>query len=287
MPGEATVPELSPHDKAMVDKVDQMHAANGGAPGAHSHSVNDPGHSHSQAASATRPEGIPEKFWDAEKGEVKVAELAKSYTELEKVKPAATPPASGNPDPAEAAAAAAQAAAAAGGTGDADAFATFATEFAEKGALSEASYKALAEKHNLPKEVVDQYIAGQARVAELEGQAAVSEVHALAGGADQYAAMAKWALANLTEADQEVFDKAVMSTDKATRSMAVESLKARFTAATGSDPKLISGDGAANAGAGAFQSRAEVTAAMRDPRYKADPAYRAEVERRINAMPVF
>jgi hypothetical protein len=29
------------------------------------------------------PEGIPEKFWDADKGEVRLAEMAKSYAELE------------------------------------------------------------------------------------------------------------------------------------------------------------------------------------------------------------
>jgi hypothetical protein len=32
----------------------------------------------------TKPEGIPDKFWDAEAGEIRVAALIKSYTELEK-----------------------------------------------------------------------------------------------------------------------------------------------------------------------------------------------------------
>jgi hypothetical protein len=37
-----------------------------------------------------RPEHIPEKFWDAEKGEVRVEEMAKSYAELERTR--STPP---------------------------------------------------------------------------------------------------------------------------------------------------------------------------------------------------
>jgi len=39
-----------------------------------------------------RPDNIPEKFWDAEKGEVRLDELAKSYAELEKAKSEAPAP---------------------------------------------------------------------------------------------------------------------------------------------------------------------------------------------------
>src|SRR5687768_2714090 len=34
----------------------------------------------------TRPDHIPEKFWDADKGEVRLEAMAKSYAELEKSK---------------------------------------------------------------------------------------------------------------------------------------------------------------------------------------------------------
>jgi hypothetical protein len=36
------------------------------------------------APAAGKPEGVPDKFWDAEKGEVRVDDLIKSYCELEK-----------------------------------------------------------------------------------------------------------------------------------------------------------------------------------------------------------
>jgi hypothetical protein len=55
------------------------------------------------ASKPQKPEGVPEKFWDAEKGEVRVAEMAKSYSELEKSKgkPAAAPAAGAQPTDAE------------------------------------------------------------------------------------------------------------------------------------------------------------------------------------------
>lgn len=37
-----------------------------------------------RAAAAQRPEHVPEKFWDAEKGEIRVDGMAKSYAELER-----------------------------------------------------------------------------------------------------------------------------------------------------------------------------------------------------------
>jgi hypothetical protein len=60
---------------------------------------------------------------------------------------------------------------------------------------------------------------------------------------------------------------------------AVKGLQARYKASVGAaEPKFIQG-GKTNPGG--YQSVAEVVAAMSDRRYKIDPAYRAEVERKI------
>lgn len=275
MAGEAPeTPELSQHDAAMVAKVDAAHAASTPAVPA------------SQApAAAVRPEGIPEKFWDAEKGVVKVEDLAKSYAELERSR--AAPDASkGVPDAVTAAAKAGEDAAKAAGvdTKSLD-FDALAASFAANGALTDADYASL-KAQGITKELADAHIVNAQRVAALESQLAVSEVHALVGGADKYSAMLQWAGVNLTAAEQSAFDTAVVGTPES-RQMAINSLKSRHRAALGSDPKLVTGDGRSAASSAAFQSRAEVTAAMRDPRYKADPAYRADVERRVGAMSVF
>ena len=260
-PGTPPVaPVLSPHDTAMLAKVDAAQA-----------------NLQPQVAPSTpaaRPDNIPEKFWDAATGTTRVDELMKSYAELERARgtvPTApvVPVAPVVPN-----------------VPGVD-FAAMTAEFTQDGKLSDARYAELAAKGH-PKELVDQFIAGQTAqvdVANFRQAAAVTEAHNLAGGAEAFNSMLAWAGANLSPADQDAFDTAVVG-GTASRNQAITALKARFVDAKGVAPKLISGEGAAT-GTGAFQSRAEVTEAMRDPRYRKDPAYRALVERRVGAMEVF
>ena len=62
--------------------------------------------------------------------------------------------------------------------------------------------------------------------------------------------------------------------------LAVEGLRSKYQAAEGSDPALIAGQSAPSSG-GNYSSWAEVTQAMRDPRYKSDPAYRQSVTSKL------
>jgi hypothetical protein len=268
MPGENQTPPLSAHDQAMVAKVDQVDAAAKAQQG-----IQQP-QAPAEAAKPQRPEGVPEKFWDAEKGVVNTDALLKSYTELESAKgkaPAETPK-EGEKTPEEAAKALADAKV------DVQ---SMSTEYAEKGQLSEQSYAKLAEA-GFPKEVVDSYIAGQEALAAQRGQ----EGFKLAGGEDQFKAMATWAVQALPQAEIDAFN-ASMDGSPAQMKQAILGLKAQFEAANGKDPQLVQGNSGGNSPTGAFASRAEVTAAMRDPRYKADPAYRADVERRVGLMDNF
>lgn len=272
-PTEAPVLGQSEHDKAMLAKVDG--AAPAGTP---------PATPAAPAAKPQRPEGVPEKFWDAEKGEVKTADLLKSYSELEKGRsktpaeppkaPAATPPA-GDP-----AAAAAEAAKAAGGDASKVDIPGMFAKFAEQGSLGDDDYKAL-EAAGLPRDLVDGYIAGEQAKATIM----VQEAQAAVGGAEQYDAMLTWAAANLTAGERAAFDQNVVGTPEA-RKLAIEALHGRFTAAVGTNPQLVRANSGAG-GEGGYQSRAEVTADMRDPRYKSDPAFRAKVEQKLAASNVF
>lgn len=155
-------------------------------------------------------------------------------------------------------------------------------EFAETGSLSEASYAAL-ESAGLTKDVVDSYIAGQVALAAQRDAVGYSHV----GGKEAFTAMATWAASALAPADVEVLNRGLSGSD-AEMKAAVLSLKAQYEAANGKAPQLTTGSGAgANEAATPFASRAEVTAAMRDPRYKNDPAYRATVEWRVGLMENF
>jgi hypothetical protein len=162
-------------------------------------------------------------------------------------------------------------------------FAAYEQEFVEKGDLSSESIDKLAEQTNLPREVIERYVAGQKAAAQLTEQQQkmlADEVYGIVGGESAYEQMIQWASKSLDQSAIDAYDKAVQSSDPALVKIAVQGLRAQYEQAVGRIPKLISGRSSAADGGG-FRSRAEMTAAISDPRYKTDSAYRADVERRI------
>jgi hypothetical protein len=146
-------------------------------------------------------------------------------------------------------------------------------EFAANGSLSEDSYVKLAE-HGLDKSIVDSYIAGQVA----QRSAAEAAVYQSIGGQENYAAMTQWAATSMTPVQIESFNKAVTG-DSASRDLAVSGLYAKYTAAVGQAPTLLTG-GSVTDSLG-YASKAQMVAAMSDPRYAKDPAYRASVEQKL------
>ena len=145
--------------------------------------------------------------------------------------------------------------------------------YAQNGQLSEEHYKAL-EKSGIPKEIVDQYIAGQEAQAEKYRDSIISKV----GGQDNFSAMAEWAKVNMSEQEIAAYNKATSSADMALVENAVLGLAYRYQTAVGKDPKLLGGQ---TVGSSGFQSVAQLTEAMKDPRYEKDPAYRKDVQNRL------
>jgi hypothetical protein len=155
----------------------------------------------------------------------------------------------------------------------------FSEEFMKTGKLADSSYEELT-KMGYPRTIVDEFIEGQKARMSMEEQKIMSEI----GGADQYKAMTEWAGRNMTEAEVNAYNKAVESGDINQAMFAVKGLQARFQAAVGKgEPRLVQGTKAAPSG---FRSVDEVVRAMSDPRYKTDPAYRADVEQKIGASNV-
>jgi hypothetical protein len=154
----------------------------------------------------------------------------------------------------------------------------FSDEFFSSGKLSDDSYKQL-ETMGYPKAIVDQFIAGQQAVIAREEQAVFDSV----GGRNGYEQMVQWAGNNLSQDEIEAYNKAVGSGDQAQMMFAVKGLQARYTAQT-REPNFISG---AKSAPSTYRSVAEVVAAMSDPRYKSDAAYRSDVERKIAMSNVF
>ena len=149
------------------------------------------------------------------------------------------------------------------------------TEYETSGSLSDASYEAL-EKAGVPKAYVDQYIAGlEASAGQLQ-----AEIFQEVGGEEKFGEMTTWAKANMTPEAIGEFNTACATGDVPTVKAAVMSLAYRYQQANGSEPNLVGGaqNGSDQAG---FGSLAQLTAAMKDPRYSADSAYRAEVEQKL------
>lgn len=225
-----------------------------------------------------RPDHIPEKFWDAEKGEVRMDALLKSYSELEKArgKPAAEPTKEPAADPATATADEAQQVVEAAGLD----FTAMSQEFMETGELSEDTYKSLEGK-GIPKEMVDSYIAGQQALAEQWNNTG----YEVAGGKDQYSKMIAWAADALSPSEKLAFNSATQG-DVDQMKLAVAGLKQRYEAENGKAPGLLGGDTSLASNSG-YQSRAQMTADMKNPLYKTDPAFRTTVERKLGATTSF
>ena len=103
------------------------------------------------------------------------------------------------------------------------------------------------------------------------------------GGEEAFTKIAQWAVTTLSQEEQAAYNSVLATNDPNLISFAVQGLKARYDAANGSDPEVvISGAvSSGNDGKSRYKSWAEATAAMGDPRYTNDPAYRASGEEKL------
>jgi hypothetical protein len=104
----------------------------------------------------------------------------------------------------------------------------------------------------------------------------------MVGGEKTYKSMIDWAGQNLSKEEVQMYDS-VMSTGNASSIyFAVQALNNRFTDAVGNDGQLLTGNRSAAQQDASFRSQQELVAAMNDPRYDNDPAYRDDVVRKLN-----
>jgi hypothetical protein len=154
-------------------------------------------------------------------------------------------------------------------------FSDFSKEYSEKGQLSDDSFKKLKEM-GYPKQVVNAYIEGQKALAERGTQSLMTDI----GGQDGFKEMHDWATQNLTQDEIDSYNSILDTGDQRQASFAVKGMFARYKSASGNKPKLVSGS-QTRGSTQTFRSIAEMTRAMSDPRYKSDPAFRKDVERRL------
>lgn len=155
-------------------------------------------------------------------------------------------------------------------------------EFSESGELSDSTFDAL-EAAGLPRAFVEQYINGQEAMS-IQQAASIQES---IGGAGNYEAMAEWASENMADGDLDAFNAIVEGPSVEQARITVKGMYAQFQAAGGKGPALVQGSTSGDSGVKPFGSTAQVTEAMRDPRYANDPAYRENVEKRMSVSSIF
>lgn len=216
-----------------------------------------------------RPSWLPEKFTSAE-------DLAKAYAELEAKQsgkpqdaPQANQQANTEADPQKAL------------SDKGLDFTEFSNEFSRTGELSTETYAKLAQA-GFDKGIVDNYIAGQQAIANQYTASVQSEV----GGAEKYAEIMAWAKGSLTPAEINAYNAAVDSGSVDHAKLALSGLNAKFSQATGNEPRLVTGR-TGSSSEDVFESTAQLTAAMKDPKYRNDPAYRAKVQAKLSRSNLF
>lgn len=232
-----------------------------------------------QQQKPTKPAGVPDKFWNAEKGEVNYEAWGKSTSELEKSltqKQQQKGDQQQQKDGQQSAddKSAQDAVNKAGLNWDA-----LGEKIVDTGTIEDSDFEAL-EKAGIPRSVVEDYIAG----INSGRESAKAKSEEFVGGKEVLNTILSRAASELTK-EQIAFYNAQLR-DPATYKEALTVLKARFAPGDGEPSSMLHGGGGSNTSVG-FQSAYEQNEAInkRNERgqrlYDVDPAYRAQVRQRI------
>ena len=122
--------------------------------------------------------------------------------------------------------------------------------------------------------------AEEAQAADIT-EAQISDIKKSAGGDQAYANVVNWAKDNLDKGQVNAFDEVVNTGSVEAIKLAVAGLKAQYDNANGVEGRMVTGKAPVNSG-DIYRSQAELVAAMNDPRYDRDPAYRQDVIEKLD-----
>ena len=157
--------------------------------------------------------------------------------------------------------------------------------YANEGTLSKETIEKFSEMSS--QDLVNAYLEIQANNPQAPTQgielseAQVNSVQNAAGGEANYNRVIEWAASNLPDRQINAFDSVVDSGNPAAIGIAFQGLQSQYNEANGYEGRMLQGKPASSTG-DVFRSQAELVAAMGDPRYDNDPAYRADVVRKLD-----
>ena len=113
----------------------------------------------------------------------------------------------------------------------------------------------------------------------------VTDLKNVVGGDANYEELVTWAENNLDKDEQDMYDTIVDRGDPLACYFAIQALQSRMRDSVGQDGRLIQGK-PPSSGGNTFRSQAELVQAMADPRYDQDPAYRRDVQEKLERSDV-
>ena len=119
---------------------------------------------------------------------------------------------------------------------------------------------------------------GNAPSADLT-DAEMNQVYNSVGGEAEYQRLTAWAAENISEDKLDAFNTVVDRGEALAIQMAVAGLRSEYENQEGYEGRMLTGKAARTRDA--FRSQAEVVAAMSDPRYDRDEAYRQDVYEKL------
>jgi len=153
--------------------------------------------------------------------------------------------------------------------------------YANDGALSQETIERFSEMSS--QDLVNAYVemhekgqVGQQGQNVEMSDAQVNSVMNNAGGESNYNQVVEWAASNLGDRQIDAFDSVVDSGNPAAIGIAFQGLQSAYNDANGYEGRMLQGKAPSSSGE-VYRSQAELVAAMGDPRYDTDPAYRADV----------
>ena len=157
--------------------------------------------------------------------------------------------------------------------------------YANDGTLSEETISKFSEmsSQDLVEAYMEMYETGQVGQASQSAEMSEAQVNSVmnaAGGEANYNEVVEWAASNLSDRQVDAFDSVVDSGNPAAIGIAFQGLQSAYNEANGYEGRMLQGKPASSRG-DVYRSQAELVAAMGDPRYDTDPAYRADVIQKL------
>jgi len=150
-------------------------------------------------------------------------------------------------------------------------------EFARSGDLSDEQRDEAAKTFGVTREMVDIYVKGFQSNTEAE----LAPLYEAAGGKTTVDEFTAWAKANYTPEQMEAYDKGLTTDPTKTVTEAIALWRSEGNAPVTDVTRNGASGGNQGAAYEGYASEAEQTAAMSDPRYRTDEAYRKGVEAKV------